>query len=159
MGCFFFSTWATHQWMLYCCQSEKRSWEKTQLKKTVWKSTTYLKRWNSNEWWNPSCLTLLRAPLTPSYKKMYLWYTVGRVVPTAAAGKHKEILQTARESQLFVLDRTGRLTRAIIVSDLCFSSSATHTSAPFTQEQSGAACCYLATLASCGPLIAPEGSL
>lgn len=59
-------------------------------------------------------------------QKMYLWQTVGRIFPTAAAGERKDILQAARESQLFILDIIGRLTRAIIVSDLCFSSSATY---------------------------------
>lgn len=83
---------------------------------------------------------------------------VGRAVPTAAAGEHKVILQTGRERLLFVQDIIGRLTRAIIVSDIPFSSLATCTNAPFTQKQAGTACCYLAALVSCGPLTVPEGS-
>lgn len=83
---------------------------------------------------------------------------MGRALPTAAAGEHKDI-QTGWESQLFVQDIIGRLTRTIIASAIHFSIFATHTAAPFTQEQAGAACCYLVTLASCGPLTVPEGSL
>lgn len=72
-------------------------------------------------------------------RKMHLGHTLGRVLP---AGEQKDTLQAARESQLLVSDTTGRLTRTIIVSDLCFSSSAIHTPAPSAQEKAGAACCY-----------------
>jgi len=88
---------------------------------------------------------------------MHLQHIVGRGMPTSVAGKCKEILQAGWESHLLILDTTRRLTKAINVSNLHVPALCKPISAPFTQEQVGAACCHLGMSASCRPVLELSG--